>query len=247
MNTRILRAGLAALTAATVLLSGCGTPRSTQPSGVPASSAPADNGVTALTADEIMAKATDALAWAGSYRITATDFKTDVDETMSMDIMVSGGDFSGRITINKDAVLEILAVGGKKYIKANDAAWTTFVGAEKARTIIAVAGGRWMRAPDDDAMSGLFALGDIKEQLLKPEGLLGKGAFTQVGGTPAVIVTDSLTDMHLYVATTGKPYPMRFHSASGDGDIDLSDFGATFDAIVAPPADQVVVPPRQGS
>ena len=45
--------------------------------------------------------------------------------------------------------------------------------------------------------------------------------------------------MSIYVATTGQPYIVRVEM-KGEGELDVTEFGAKFDDITAPPASQVV-------
>jgi hypothetical protein len=240
MTKIAFRAGLAALATATMLLSGCGGSDSTEPKGgTPAASqAPADNGVAALTADEILAKAKEALTKAGSFHLAGA--ATTDGQTMSLDFKVSGKDFVGKMSMGKDADVEILAVGGKQYMKPSEGFWAMIAGAEQAKTMTTATGGKWVLVPAKDQISGLFAAADVNE-LLKPGGTLSKGETTKVGEQPVVTLKDSSdAESLVFVATTGEAYPVRIGpSATGEG-VTFSEFGAKFDGIVAPAADQVI-------
>ncbi|GIE75338.1 hypothetical protein Aph02nite_12880 [Actinoplanes philippinensis] len=243
MTKIAFRAGLAALATASMLLSGCGGSDSAAESkgGTPttaASQAPADNGVAALAAEEILTKAKDALTKAGSFHMAGS--ATTDGETMSLDFKVSGKDFAGKMSMGKDAEVEILSVGGKQYMKPSEGFWAMIAGAEQAKTMVKATGGKWVLVPAKDQISGLFAAADVNE-LLKPGGALSKGEATKVGEQPVITLKDaSDADAQVFVATTGEPYPVRIgKSATGEG-VTFSKFGEKFEAIAAPAADQVI-------
>jgi hypothetical protein len=241
MTKTAFRAGLAALATATMLLSGCGGSDSTEPKGgttTTASQAPADNGVAAMTADEILTKAKEALTKAGSFHMAGS--ATTDGETMSLDFKVAGKDFVGTMSMGKDAEVEVLAVGGKQYMKPSEGFWAMIAGPEQAKKMVAATGGKWVLVPAKDQISGLFAAADVNE-LLKPGGTLSKGEATKVGEQPVITLKDSSdTESLVFVATTGEAYPVRIGpSATGEG-VTFSEFGAKFDGIVAPAANQVI-------
>lgn len=239
MTKIAFRAGLAALATATMLLSGCGGSDSAEPKGGTTAAAQAtDNGVAALTADEILAKAKEALTKANSFHL-AGSATTDGD-TMSLDFKISGKDFVGTMSMGKDAAVEVLAVGGKQYMKPSEGFWAMIAGAEQAKTMVAATGGKWVLVPAGEQISGLFAAADVNE-LLKPGGTLSKGEATKVGEQAVITLKDSSdADSQVFVATTGEAYPVRIGpSITGEG-ITFSEFGATFEGIVAPAADQVI-------
>jgi hypothetical protein len=240
MTKIAFRAGLAALATTTMLLSGCGGSDSAEPKGGTAATtqASADNGVAALTADEILAKAKDALTKAGSFHIAGSTSKEG--ETMSLDFKVSGKDFVGKMSMAKGADVEILSVGGKQYMKPSEGFWAMLAGAEQAKTMIKATAGKWVLVPAKDQISGLFGAADVNE-LLKPGGTLSKGEATKVGEQAVITLKDSSdAESLMFVATTGEAYPVRIGpSATGEG-VTFSEFGAKFDGIVAPAADQVV-------
>ncbi|GIE75337.1 hypothetical protein Aph02nite_12870 [Actinoplanes philippinensis] len=243
MTTTILRAGLTALATATVLLSGCtGSGNAAPPAATPpASPSPTGNGFATMTADEIMTKALEASAAARSYHVKGTSAADEEMGAVTMDIRVAGDDLAGRITIDGTAEMELLAVGGKQYFKGNEAFLVSALGAEKARTMMARAGGKWVAVAGKDDLSGMFGIADIKKEL-SPKGLPIKGAVTQVEGTPAIILSDNLSDLQIFVAMTGEPYPLQVLSPGAGERFTYSEYGATFPEITAPAADQVANP-----
>jgi hypothetical protein len=237
MKKIAFRAGIAVLATATMLLTGCGSSDSPEPKSGAAAQAPADNGVAALTADEILAKAKEALTKAGSFHMAGSG--TSEGTTMTMDFKISGKDLSGKMSMGEGADVEILAVGGKQYMKPSEGFWALLAGPEQAKTMVAATGGKWVLVPAKDSTSSLFAAADVDE-LLKPTGKVAKGEVVQVDGKPAITLTDSGdAEASLFIATTGEPYVLRNgKAATGDG-IVFTEFGQKFD-IAAPAADQVI-------
>jgi hypothetical protein len=102
--------------------------------------------------------------------------------------------------------------------------------------------GRWLKAPASTAqfrdLASLTDLNQFVAQALKPEGKVSKGAETTIDGQKAIELKDSQGGGSLYVATTGKPYPIEFKGVgSSSGTLTLSDWGS----VTAPkaPADAI--------
>ncbi|MDI1465636.1 hypothetical protein QEZ54_32165 [Catellatospora sp. KI3] len=212
-----------------VLLAGCNDTDGAKPAASAATSvAPAGNGVEALEATEILTKAKDALGKAGSYRI-----KGEMTENkMKLDIRVAGKDIVGTITMG-GASIDLLSVGGATYFKADEAFWTSQMG-EQGAALGKLVGTKWIKVPADNKEFGdFFKIADVNE-LLKPEGTIGKGKVETINGASAIALTEGAEKGSLYVATTGEPYPLRLAGPAGEGQIDFTDFGAKFDELKAP-------------
>lgn len=94
-----------------MLLSGCGGGDNTETGGPVASPAAPDNGVTALAADEILAKARAALEQAGSYRMKGK--ATEQGTKIGVDVTVAGADFRGTLSFADAAEVELLKPEGR--------------------------------------------------------------------------------------------------------------------------------------
>lgn len=199
--------------------------------------APAENGVVKLTAAEIVAKAKSTLKSAKSFR--AVGAGTDGGQKMSIDMEVSGTDALGKLTIGQGATVEVLSVGGKRYMKPNEAFWVKVAGAPAAdaKKFANLVGNRWVivSAKNTD-MKELFNLVNIDE-MLKLDGKLSKGTAKQIGSYQTIGVKSSGGDT-LYVATTGQPYPIE--EVEKDGKTTFSDFGKAFTDLKKPAASEVV-------
>lgn len=231
----MMSAGLV-LAAATTVLAACGTDRDASPKAEWVS---ADNGVAALAPADVLKRAKAALVKTKSFHVKGDT--TDEGQRIGIDVKVSGSDFAGALTLRK-AKVELLSVGGKHYIRPDEAFWAMFAGAEQATTIAEVMGDRWaLVRPSDKNFEDMFNLADI-DQMLAPEGALGKGPIKQIDGTSAVGLVDKSPDGGtLYVATVGEPYPLRADGTkAADGGMAFSEFGATFPEIHAPASTEVI-------
>jgi len=234
------KAALVALTIAATALAGCQNDKAdtAQPAaGAAASSAPAGSGVAALSADEILQRAKAALTEAKSYQ--ARGAMVQEGEQTEVDFKVSGDDFIGSLTFDK-AKVELLAAGGKKYLRPNEQFWVMSTDAKQGKVLAKGIGDRWVTgAEKDESFAELFTLGTV-EGFLKPTGALSKGEEKAIGGVPAIGLNDAGDpDSVLYIATTGEPYPLQL-SGKNDSVVVFSDFGATFPGLKAPAANKVV-------
>ncbi|GAA2595258.1 hypothetical protein GCM10010435_87850 [Winogradskya consettensis] len=238
MRSMATKAAFVALAVAVLPLAGCGSndTDSAQTSAPAASSAPAGNGVTALSPDEIVTKAKAALATAKSFHVKG-DVAEDGQKT-GIDLKLNGDDFIGAMTMGT-AKVELLAVGGKKYMRPNDEFWTTAAGAQ-GKTVAQLVNGRWVAGADSDqSFADMFSIGNVNE-MLKPTGALSKGDETQINGVPVIGLNDAgEPGSVLYVATTGEPFPIQMLGAD-KSTVDFTEFGETFTDIKAPATKDVV-------
>ncbi|MDT4994020.1 MAG: hypothetical protein QOH97_3912 [Actinoplanes sp.] len=233
------KVALAGLTVATLALAGCqGTTTSaTQPPAAPAaSSVPAGNGLAALSADEILKRATATLRQE-PFR-AAGSMAQDAQQT-DVDLKVDGKDFVGSMTMGK-AKVDLLAVGGKKFLRANEAFWVLSTNAKQGKVMAQIVSNRWISgAEKDKSFAELFSVGSVDE-LLKPTGSLSKGEEKEIDGVPAIALKDSGDpDSALYIATTGEPRPLQIVGKGGSA-MAFTAFGKKFDELVKPAADQII-------
>jgi hypothetical protein len=216
---------------ASLVLAGCATKKDN-----PTSIAPADNGIKSLSADEILTKATTALNEAGSFHVKGD--MTEEGTTVNVDLKIKGKDAIGTVTL-PDGAIKVLRIGTDAYFQADAAFWKKFGGAQ-GETIAVLFKDKWVKAGTDNKDFAEFADMADPAKLLKPDGTATKGDEKTINGQATIGVKDSGANGTIYIATTGKPYPVRLEGPSGQGAIDFSEFGATFDEIKAPPASEVV-------
>ncbi|MGC5322531.1 hypothetical protein ACPXB5_27805 [Micromonospora arida] len=231
-STTTVRRGMVAVVAM-ALLAGCGD----GDGGQSAPAAPADNGVAALAPNEALQRSTTAVRNAKSYRL-AGDIDTD-GQKMTLDFKMTGSDLAGQVSTDEGTV-ELLSVAGQQYIRPDEKFWVKNVGAKASGEMVKLMGDKWAKVSKKDEFTRLFNVANVDE-LLKPEGTMTKGEAKEIDGVKTVGLVDGDKDGTLYIATTGEPYPVRMEGGQdAAGQITFSDFGATFDELKAPPANQVV-------
>ncbi len=213
-----------------LVLVGCAKTPSTT-----ASQAPADNGVKALSATEILAKAQAAMTEAGSFH-TKGDISQD-GQKISIDLKFKGKDAAGSVTI-PDGTIKIVRVGNDLYLQGDEAFWKKFGGAQ-GDTIAVLLKDKWVKVKADNPQFSEFSDMADPANLLKPSGTPEKGDEKVINGQATIGVKDG-DEGTMYIATTGKPYPIELQGPSGGGSVDFSEYGATFDEIKAPDAGTVV-------
>jgi hypothetical protein len=207
-------------------------------SAVPASAAPDDNGVAALTPAQIVDRAKAALKSAKSFHMNGT-LNEDGQKT-ALDFKIAGADVSGTMTVN-NAKVKLLRVGSNQYMNP-DAAFWKLSGGKQAAAINQLVNGRWVKVPATNKDFGaLFSAADV-DSLLQASGTVTKGSTKVIAGTPAIGLIDKGSDGGtLYVATVGQPYPLRLDGpTAAAGSITFSEFGTAFTDIKAPAATDVV-------
>jgi hypothetical protein len=198
--------------AAAVLQAGCGGSSS--------------SGEASKSASAILADARQAASAAGSVHVAGTIH--EAGQTLAVDLKVTGEGGGGTMTIQGSKV-DIIRTGQNVYIRA-PAAFYEKVGAGKAAGQLL--DGRWLKAPASTAafrdLAQLTDLHQFVSQALKPGGTVTKGAETTIDGQKAIELKNSKGGGSLYVATTGKPYPIEFKgTGSSSGLLKLSGWGST--------------------
>jgi hypothetical protein len=186
-----------------VLLTGCGGGDSS------------DNGVASKSPTEIVAEAKAAADSASSVHVSGTIMSGGTPLTLDMDL-VAGKGGRGRLAEN-GLGFELIQIGETVYINGSAAFDRHYGGATGAQLLQ----GKWLKAP---ASSGSFAtlssLTDLHKLLdtaLASHGPLAKSGTTTVEGQKVVGVTEAAQGGTLYVATTGKPYPIEISKAGAGG------------------------------
>jgi hypothetical protein len=214
---RALTTGLAAL-----LLPACGGG---------GGSGPSDNGEASKPADQILKDSVAALRGAESVHMYG-EIPTGT-ETLAMDLHYNrSGNLKGTITIGT-VPAEVIITGGHTFLKGR--ALFARYGGDQAATVI---GDHWVAVPagsgpGSDIVQGLATFTDfnkLADLLASPTGgAVTKGAASTVDGRSVIALRDS--DSVLYIATTGKAYPIELkpdaaskalHLGSWDEPVDVT-------------------------
>lgn len=174
------------------------------------------NGVASKSAGQILSTAVTAAKGASSVHmigsIASGGERIDVDLQLAKDLGATGS------MGVKGAKADLVLVGGKVYLKGSPEFWRQVGGAQGAAAAELLKD-KWIVAPASGDFASLAQIADVNAlmtQLSKDHGTLTKGAETKVGGQK-VIAVESSKGGTLYVATTGKPYPVELSKSGSDG------------------------------
>jgi hypothetical protein len=199
-----------ALLLATAALAGCGGSRS--------------SGEGSKSASAILADARHAALAAKSVRIVGA--VRNAGQVISLDLSVAQGSGGGTVMLDGSKV-DVVRVGDTTYIRADAALYRRLgTGAAAGRRLA----GKWVKVPTTTQnFAQLVSLTDLYAfltQSLNTKGKVTKGAVKTVEGQEAI----ELRSRHggsLYVATSGKPYPIEFTSqVAPKGTLTLSEWNS---------------------
>lgn len=224
MRLRSLSLAGTLLTLALPVLVGCG------------SSSSAGNGVADKSAEEIVSEAKNAADGASSVHVSGSVNSGGSPVTLDLNLASSKG-ASGRISQN-GSTFKIVIDGGTAYISGSDAFYRKLGGAAAAQLLA----GKWLKVstntPEFASFSSLTNMRKLLDTVLVGHGSLQKGATTTIRGQQAVAVKDTTRGGTLYVATTGKPYPLQISKGGSEaGTIAFDKWDEP--VAIAPPASSV--------
>ncbi len=190
------------------------------------------NGLQSKSADAIVKAAYQAANGLKSVRIAGTMSKGGTNVGLNLK-MVAGVGAQG--TISQQGKSFQLVVDHKTlYINAGRAFWTAYTNAAIAKLME----GKWLRASTTGSYSSFASFGDIHSlfgSVLTQHGKLAKGAVKTIRGVKAIGIRDTTQGGTLYVALTGKPYPLEIVGAGSgtQGSLQFTDFNSSL-TITAP-------------
>jgi hypothetical protein len=197
---RVALLALAALCGA-VLIAGCGS---------------SDNGVASKSGKEILEAAKQAAAAASSVHVVARNSQGQLTSSLDLTLTKSGG--RGRVSI-LGLDYELVRIGGTVYAKGDERFYGR-LGVVLA-TKVHVPRGTWLKASATDGpLAQLAAFTDRRgelDRLLSTPGSVAKGASTTVNAQKAIELKErtKVYEGALFVAATGKPYPIQLVKSGG--------------------------------
>ncbi len=206
----------------TLLLAACGG------SGKPATTA-APNGEASKSATQVLKDATTAATDAQFVRISGT--VTSGGRSISLDLTIANGKGAkGTMSVN-GASFSLVTVGGKAYIRGSDAFYKQFAGSAGAAAA-QLLHGKWL---EGSATTGQLAslaeftnLSQLFKQVASVHGTLTNGGETTYQGQSAVAIHSTTQNGTLYVAASGKPYPLALvATGKNKGSITFSDWNTS--------------------
>ncbi|MGB0091461.1 MAG: hypothetical protein WBP81_02850 [Solirubrobacteraceae bacterium] len=184
-------------------------------SAISACGGSSDNGVASKSPDAIVTAAMGAIDGAKSVHVAGSVVSGGSPITLDLDLLSGKG---GRGEMSQSGLsFQLVEVGQAVYINGSPGFWRRYGGAAAAQLFQ----GKWLKAPAGSgnfaSLSSLTNLHRLLTALLSSHGKLAKGATTTVNGQKVVAVNDSAKGGTLYVATTGKPYPVEILKTGPQG------------------------------
>ena len=206
-------------------LAGCGS-----------SSSSPGNGVASKSATEILDEAKTAADSATSVHVSGSVKSAGSPVTLDLNL-ASGKGGKGEIA-QGGFTFKLILVGNTAYISGSSTFYKHLGGAAAAQLLA----GKWLKVPVNTgefaSFSSLTDMRKLIDTALAAHGTLQKGSTSTVSGQPAIAVTDTTKGGTLYVATTGKPYPVQL-SKGGSESGTISFSGWNEPVAVEAPANSV--------
>jgi len=185
-------------------LTGCGSSNS-------------GNGLASKSAEEIVKEAKTAADGASSVHVSGSVNSGGSPVTLDLNIGAGKGAI-GQISQN-GSTFKIIIDGGAAYISGSDAFYRRLGGSAAAQLLA----GKWLKVststPEFASFGSLTNMRKLLDTVLVGHGTLEKGPThptTTVGGQQAIEVKDTTRGGSLYVATTGKPYPLKISKSGSE-------------------------------
>ncbi|SLM01302.1 uncharacterized protein ACSP50_4538 [Actinoplanes sp. SE50/110] len=239
ITVKLIKTTTVAVAAGMLLLGGCGDKKTDAPKADATTTASAATDLTALSADEILTRATKAVHDAKSLHIKGIE-NGEGGEKIAIDMKQSGKNVLSRLTVNGMNV-EFLVVDGVQYVRPDAKMYKT-LNLKLPAAVTARLATMWMKPTAGDRVFAPMAEGMTMDNMLKPDGTVTKGETTTVDGKPAIALKSA--DGDLLVATTGEPLPLKLMGGKDGGAITFSEYGADFPEIKAPAASEVYNLPK---
>lgn len=192
------------------------------------------NGVASKSPTEILAASKAAAGSASSVHVAGT--LTTGGTPITLDLSLAAG-HGGRGQISQGGLsFELIVLENTIYIKGSPAFYRHFGGTAAAQLFQ----GKWLKAPVSGSelatLASLANFGRLLEQTLASHGTVVKGATTSTAGEPSIELRDTTHNSSLFVATTGKPFPLELVKRGAEtGRISFSEWDKPV-SISAPPA-----------
>ena len=195
------------------------------------SSAKGGNGVGSQSASQIVTTASDALRSVSSVHLVG-DISEGSSGSIGLDLeLVPGKGATGSMT-ESGSTVKLVIIGQQVYLNGGGAFWKKAAGASAARKLA----GKWIKGPSSEfgGLADELSIGTLLTGLIKNHGGLAKGPSTTLHGDKVVAVVDHSKGGTLYVAATGKPYPLELtDSGAKGGKVTFGAFNAPV-ALTAP-------------
>ena len=191
-----MRALALAVVLTAVLLSGCGSSKKAAPANDEASK----------SAAQVLADAKSAATQASSAHVAGSIKSGGAPITIDLSTARNRG-AKGSMSTN-GLSFDLVRIGDTLYIRGSDAFLKHFAGAAAAQLLH----GKWLKASATHgrlrSLAPLTSLAALFGGITTHHGRLVNDGKTSYKGQPVVVIRDTSDNSKLYVAATGKPYPV---------------------------------------
>jgi hypothetical protein len=172
------------------------------------------NGIASKSAEEIVGEAKTAADSASSVHVSGSVNSGGSPVTLDLNLAAGKG-ATGQVSQN-GSTFKIIIDGSTAYISGSDAFYRRLGGSAAAQLLA----GKWLKVststPEFASFSSLTNMRKLLDTVLVGHGTLQKGSTTTVGGQQAIEVKDTTRGGSLYVATNGKPYPLKISKSGSE-------------------------------
>ena len=180
----------------------------------------ATNSIASESPSAILTAAANAIDAVSTVHVAGSG--TESGTSLSLDLrLVAGKGGEGTVALGGSS-FQFVVIGSNGYFKASAAFWKRYGNAAIAQLIQ----NRWLKTPTNGEFASFAEFSNIHDLfggLLGSHGTLTKGALTTVGGQRVIPIVNKANGGTLYVAATGKPYPVEIANARQHGVIVVND------------------------
>ncbi|TML54128.1 MAG: hypothetical protein E6G16_03725, partial [Actinobacteria bacterium] len=191
-----MRAPALALVLTAALLAGCGS----------SGKAVKPNDEASKSAARVLADSKAAATSASSAHVSGSLKSSGTPITLDLSA-ARGKGAKGSMSTN-GLTFDMVRIGDTLYVRGSDAFYKHFAGAVVARLLH----GKWLKGSATHgrltSLAPLTSLADLFAVISSQHGKLANDGATTYNGTKVVAIRDTSDNSKLYVAATGKPYPV---------------------------------------
>jgi hypothetical protein len=191
-----MRVSALALVLTATLLTGCGSSKQSAP----------PNNEASKPAARVLADANAAASSASSAHVSGSIESSGTPITLDL-TTARGKGAKGSMSTN-GLSFDLVRVGDTLYIRGSDAFLKHFAGPAVAQLLH----GKWLKGPATRgrfrSLAPLTSLGALFAGISSHHGKLANDGKTTYKGQQVVVIRDTSDNSKLYVAATGKPYPV---------------------------------------
>jgi hypothetical protein len=174
----------------------------------------ATNTITSQSPSAILAAATSAIDGVGAVHVSGSGVSNGTSISLDLHI-VAGKGGEGTVALG-GLSFQFVVIGNEGYFKASAAFWKRYANPSIAQLVE----NRWFKAPTHGSFASFAEFANVHalfSGLLGSHGTLAKGHLTTLRGQSVIPLIDKTEGGTLYVAATGKPYPVEIASTRQRG------------------------------